>query len=258
MECFVMTEHLLWLSANSFRQLNDQAIAIVSYFGIRVRTGFSRPSPYHRSCVAPGMVVLRLFVSSLMVMCCIGFGAADADKNEVLTITLADPISPAVAEFVADALDRASDTNAACIVILLDTPGGLVESTRKIVQAIYACRVPVIVYVTPSGARAASAGVMITMASDIAVMTPGTNIGAAHPVGAGGQDIGKTMAEKTVNDMVAFAKGIAQRRGRNEEWAEKAVRESVSITADEAVRQNVVDLMAKDMKELIQKVGGRK
>jgi membrane-bound serine protease (ClpP class) len=197
-----------------------------------------------------------MFISGLIVM--VDIGVAEADKNEVLTITIADPISPAMAEFVADALVRASNTNAACIIIALDTPGGLVESTRKMVQAIYACRVPVIVYVTPSGARAASAGVMITMAADIAAMTPGTNIGAAHPVGAGGQEIGQTMAEKTVNDMVAFAKGIAQKRDRNEEWAEKAVRESVSITADEAVRLKVVDLLAKDMDELIQKVSGRK
>jgi membrane-bound serine protease (ClpP class) len=184
-------------------------------------------------------------------------GHALADKNEILTITVADPISPAVAEFVTDALKRASDTNAACIIISLDTPGGLVEATREIVQAIYACTVPVIVYVTPSGARAASAGVMITMAADLAVMTPGTNIGAAHPVGAGGKDIGETMAAKAVNDMVAFAKGIAQRRGRNEKWAEQAVRESVSITADEAVAKNVVDFVIQDMDQLIQKAHGR-
>jgi len=185
-------------------------------------------------------------------------GNAQADKQEILTIRVADAIGPGVAEFVVDALQRASDTRAACIIIELDTPGGLVEATRKMVQAMYACRVPVIVYVTPSGARAASAGVMITMAADIAVMAPGTNIGAAHPVGAGGQDIGKTMAEKVINDMVAFAKGIAQRQGRNEKWAERAVRESVSITADEAVKENVVDLLAKDRDELIKLVNGRK
>ncbi len=184
-------------------------------------------------------------------------GHAQADKNEILTITVADPISPAIAEFVTDALQQASDTNAAAIIIALDTPGGLVESTRKIVQAIYACAVPVIVYVTPSGARAASAGVMITMAADLAVMTPGTNIGAAHPVGAGGQEINETMAEKTVNDMVAFAKGIAQRRGRNVEWAEQAVRKSVSITAEEAVAKKVVDFVADDVDDLIQKAQGR-
>jgi membrane-bound serine protease (ClpP class) len=184
-------------------------------------------------------------------------GHAQADQNQYLTITVADPISPAVAEFVTDALQQASETDAAAIIIALDTPGGLVEATRKIVQAIYACTVPVIVYVTPSGARAASAGVMITMAADLAVMTPGTNIGAAHPVGAGGREINETMAQKAVNDMVAFAKGIAQRRGRNEKWAEQAVRKSVSITADEAVEKNVVDFVADDMQDLIQKAHGR-
>jgi membrane-bound serine protease (ClpP class) len=201
----------------------------------------------------------RLLAFFLVLWIC-GFpgGNAGADKNEVLTIRVADAISPGVAEFVVDALQQASNTDAACIIIELDTPGGLVESTRTMVQAIYACRVPVIVYVTPSGARAASAGVMITMAADIAVMTPGTHIGAAHPVGAGGKDIGETMGEKALNDTVAFAKGIAQRRGRNDVWAEKAVRESASITADEAIKENVVDLLAKDRDELIRKLNGRK
>lgn len=184
-------------------------------------------------------------------------GISQADKKELLTIKVADAISPAVAEFIEDGLERASKTNAAAVIIELDTPGGLVESTRKIVQAIYACEVPVVVYVTPSGARAASAGVMITMAADIAVMTPGTNIGAAHPVGAGGQDIGESMEEKAVNDMVAFTRGIAQRRDRNADWAEKAVRESVSVTAKDAVKEKVVDFLAKDRDELIQKLDGR-
>lgn len=201
---------------------------------------------------------VRLLAFFLVLWIC-GYpgGNAVADKNEVLTIRIADAISPGVTEFVVDALERASSTNAACIIIELDTPGGLVESTRIMVQAIYACQVPVIVYVTPSGARAASAGVMITMAADIAVMTPGTHIGAAHPVGAGGKDIGETMGEKALNDTVAFAKGIAQRRGRNEAWAEKAVRESASITADEALKKNVIDLLAKDRDELIRKLSGR-
>jgi len=115
-----------------------------------------------------------------------------------------------------------------------------------------------VVYVSPSGARAASAGVMITMAADIAVMAPGTNIGAAHPVTADGKDMDKSMTEKVLNDMVAFTKGIAQRRGRNAEWAEKAVRESVSITADEALKNNVIDLVAKDLDDLIAQIKGRK
>jgi membrane-bound serine protease (ClpP class) len=184
-------------------------------------------------------------------------GVAQADKKEMLTLRVSDAISTAVAEFIVDGLQQASDTDAAGIIIELDTPGGLVDATRKIVQAIYACKVPVIVYVTPSGARAASAGVLITMAADIAAMAPGTNIGAAHPVGGGGQDIGSTMEEKVVNDLVAFARGIAQRRNRNADWVEKAVRKSVSITAREAVKKNVVDLMAVDRDDLIRKIDGR-
>jgi membrane-bound serine protease (ClpP class) len=182
--------------------------------------------------------------------------AARADR-EIHIVTVADAISPGVAEYVIDTLDRADADNAACLIIALDTPGGLAESMRKIVQAMYAAKVPVIVYVMPSGARAASAGVMITMAADIAAMAPGTNIGAAHPVGAGGSDIEGAMSKKVVNDMVAFAKGIAKRQGRNEQWAEEAIRESVSITAQEAVEKKVVDLVADDMDDLIAKLDGR-
>jgi membrane-bound serine protease (ClpP class) len=184
-------------------------------------------------------------------------GLSTADEPELLILRVSDPISPGIAEFVTDGLQLASDTHAAGIVITLDTPGGLVESMRKIVQGMYACNVPVIVYVSPSGARAASAGVMITMAADIAAMAPGTNIGAAHPVGGAGQDIGKTMEEKAVNDLVAFAKGIANRRGRNAQWVEKAVRESVSVTAQEALKKNVIDVVAKDLDDLIAQVEGR-
>jgi membrane-bound serine protease (ClpP class) len=198
--------------------------------------------------------IIRFLVLAIFLM---AIGHAQGQEKEILILNVSDPISPGVAEFVIDGLELASDANAAAIIITLDTPGGLVESMRKIVQAIYACQVPVIVYVTPSGARAASAGVMITMAADIAAMAPGTNIGAAHPVGPGGQDIGKTMAEKAVNDMVAFAKGVANRRGRNAEWIEKAVRESVSVTADEALKINVVDVVAKDLEDLIAQVEDR-
>lgn len=175
----------------------------------------------------------------------------------VMTVTLADPIGPGVAEFVEDAIDEAADAGAACLVIRLDTPGGAVESMRKIVRAIYAARIAVVVYVSPSGARAASAGVMITMAADIAAMAPGTNIGAAHPVAGGGKEMEKTMTQKVTNDLVAFTKGIAQRRGRNAEWAEKAIRESVSITAEEALKLDVIDLIAKDLNELLAKIDGR-
>jgi membrane-bound serine protease (ClpP class) len=128
---------------------------------------------------------------------------------------------------------------------------------RQIVMTMYASVEPVVVYVYPSGARAASAGVMITMAADVAAMAPGTNIGAASPVGMGGKDIDKTMSKKIVNDMVAFVKGIAKKRGRNMRWAEKAVREAVSVTATEALQQNIIDLVADNLDDLIQKLDGR-
>ncbi len=175
----------------------------------------------------------------------------------VMTVVVADPIGPGVAEFLEDAMEKASEAGAACLIIQLDTPGGAVESMRRIVQAIYASQIPVVVYVYPSGARAASAGVMITMAADIAAMAPGTNIGAAHPVAGGGQELEKTMTDKVVNDLVAFTQGIAKRRDRNGEWAEKAIRESVSVTAAEALELNVIDLVARDMADLIARIDGR-
>lgn len=195
----------------------------------------------------------------LIVALAVGFlfVQVQAADRELLTVTVRDAIGPAVAEHLADALQQASDVQAAGIVIQLDTPGGNVESMRRIVQAMYACDVPVIVYVSPSGARAASAGVMITMAADIAAMAPGTNIGAASPVGGGGQEINETMAKKVTNDLVAFAKGIARRRGRNVEWIEQAVRESVSVTAAEALEKNIIDVVANDLKDLIKQIDGR-
>lgn len=182
---------------------------------------------------------------------------AHAHSGDILFITVADAIGPGVAEHIVDTLQRASEEQAAAVIMGLDTPGGLAESMRTIVQAMYACQVPVIVYVSPAGARAASAGVMITMAADIAAMAPGTNIGAAHPVGTGGQEVGESMGAKVTNDMVAFARGIAERRGRNSDWAEQAVRESVSVTAEEALAKNVIDLVAKDLDDLIAQLNGR-
>ena len=186
-----------------------------------------------------------------------GSGIAKAAEPEVYIIKVADAIGPGVADFVKKGITKATDAGAACVVIELDTPGGLAESMRSIVMAIYGSKVPVAVFVSPSGARAASAGVMITMAADIAAMAPGTNIGAAHPVGAGGKEINKTMSEKVTNDMVAYIKSIAAKRGRNVEWAEKAVRESVSVTASEALQAEIIDLIAKDMDDLIAQIDGR-
>jgi len=168
-------------------------------------------------------------------------------------------INPVAADFIGQAIKQASNDSAECLVIELDTPGGLVESTRLIIKDMLASDVPVVVYVTPSGARAASAGTFITIASHIAAMTPGTHIGAAHPVTLqGGDDEKSTMFKKLENDMAAYIKSMATQRGRNAEWAEKAVRESVSITAEEALKNNIIDLICKGTKELLEKINGRK
>jgi len=197
------------------------------------------------------MLLMMLMAMSLFV------GATYAKSDMVYVIPVSDAISPGVANYVEKGIEKATEAGAACVVIELDTPGGLADSMREIVMAIYKSDIPVVVFVSPSGARAASAGVMITMAADIAAMAPGTNIGAAHPVGAGGQEINDTMEDKVTNDMVAYVKGIAKKRDRNAEWAEKAVRESVSVTASEALEQNIIDLVAEDMDDLIKQINGR-
>jgi membrane-bound serine protease (ClpP class) len=154
-------------------------------------------------------------------------------------------------------LKKAAERGAALAIIQLDTPGGLASSMRTMVKAILNSPVPVVVYVGPRGAGAASAGVMVTVAGHVAAMAHGTNIGAAHPVGAGGKDIGGTMSEKVVNDMASYARGIAEQKGRNGQWVEKAIRESVSITAEEAREKNVVDLVVNDMDDLLKSLDGR-
>ena len=177
--------------------------------------------------------------------------------REAMILELEGTINPGSASYVTRGLEEARDQRVALVVIRLDTPGGLGSSMRDIVKAIMNSSVPVVVWVGPSGAGAASAGVMVTIAADVAAMAPGTNIGAAHPVMAGGQDIGKTMSEKVVNDMASYARGIAEERGRNGEWVEKAIRESVSITAEEALQKHVIDLMANNMDDLLKRLNGR-
>ncbi|MBW2490831.1 MAG: nodulation protein NfeD [Deltaproteobacteria bacterium] len=202
----------------------------------------------------------RIFfiLSALLLFLCCFPGNNFSAENEVYIIQVSGSINPAVAGFIEKGIEKASADGVSCVVIEIDTPGGLAESMRKIVMAIFASKVPVVSYVAPSGARAASAGVMITIAADIAAMAPGTNIGAAHPVSAGGKDISGKMSEKVINDMVAQVKSIAQKRGRNAEWAEKAVRKSVSVTETEALKANVIDVVAKDLDDLIRQINGRK
>jgi membrane-bound serine protease (ClpP class) len=199
----------------------------------------------------------KLFFIAVIPFCLLIANFVFAEQGEVYIIQVADAISPGTAEFIKSGIKTAEENEAACIIIELDTPGGLAESMRIIVQNILGSRVPVVVFVSPGGARAASAGVMITMAADVAAMAPGTNIGAAHPVGAGGKDIDGKMSEKVINDMVAQAKSVAEKRGRNAKWVEDAIRESVSVTETEALENNVIDLVANDTDDLIRQLNGR-
>ncbi len=185
-------------------------------------------------------------------------GSAWAAKGDVYIVAINDAISPGIAEYIKNSIERAEREKAACLIIELDTPGGLAESMRLIIKDILGSPVPIVVFVAPRGARAASAGVMITMAADVAAMAPGTNIGAAHPVGAGGKDISGKMSEKVINDMVAHAKSVAEKRGRNQKWVEEAIRESVSVTETEALKENIIDLIAEDTDDLIRQLNGLK
>jgi len=180
------------------------------------------------------------------------------EKAPVFLAEVEGIINPATARFIIESIDQAVQEGGQCIIIQLDTPGGLMDSMRNIVKKILASPIPIIVYVAPSGGRAASAGVFITMAANIAVMAPGTHIGAAHPVtlGAEGKE-SKTMSEKIVNDTVSYIKTIAKKRGRNVDWAEKAVRKSVSVTEDEALKLNVIDFISSDVQDLLTKINRR-
>jgi membrane-bound serine protease (ClpP class) len=215
----------------------------------RICRNFRWPMKTHRN----------IFIGVLLAVMAFGLflSPAQGAKGEVYVVKVSGTINPGLAEYVIRSMETASREGAVCVVIQLDTPGGLGLSMRSIVMAILSSDVPVVVYVSPSGARAASAGVMITLSADIAAMAPGTNIGAAHPVNLGQKKMDETMAEKVVNDMVAYTKSIAEKRGRNSEWAEKAVRESVSVTEKEALELKVVDLIAEDLDDLLGKIDGR-
>ncbi len=177
--------------------------------------------------------------------------------SAVVVATYEGVINPVTAEYFHDALAFAEANRAQALVWQLDTPGGLDTSMRLIIKDITGSAVPVVVYVAPSGGRAASAGVFITLSAQIAAMAPGTNIGAAHPVAMGGGEMDKTMKEKVENDAVAYAKSIAEQRGRNVAWAEDAVRKSVSVTEKEALHLKIIDLVADDLPGLLEKLDGR-
>jgi len=196
-------------------------------------------------------VLLLILITSFLV-------STNGAAQKVFTITVDGTINPASAEYIERGIRKAEDARAECLVIQLNTPGGLLKSTRVIVTNILESHVPVVVYVSPPGAHAGSAGVFITMAAHIAAMAPGTNIGAAHPVDMQGGSTDTIMSEKSTNDAVAFIKSIAAKRNRNLQWAEDAVRRSIAIPEAEALENNVVDLVATNMNDLLTKIDGKK
>jgi len=194
------------------------------------------------------------FLLVLLLIATAGAAFAQDKKPVFQVINLEGVITSPSAKYVADSLDEAQKAGAEGLIILLDTPGGLDTAMRDIAKSILNAPMPVIVYVYPSGARAASAGVIIAQAAHVAAMAPGTNIGAAHPVaiGIGGTaEVDKNMAQKMENDAAAYARSIAKTRGRSEEWVEKAVRKSESITADEALKLHVIDVVAPSIEKLL-------
>jgi len=188
--------------------------------------------------------------------------ARDAQAADVGLIKINGAIGPATATYISRATEVAGERQDDCLIIQLDTPGGLLESTKHIVRALYQSKVPTVVYVSPAPASAGSAGVFITMAADVAAMAPHTSIGAAHPVSIGGVGGGEeksddVMKEKMENYATSFIEGIANKRHRNVEWAKSAVLESASITAEKALELNVIDLIADDLPDLLKQLDGR-
>jgi membrane-bound serine protease (ClpP class) len=204
-------------------------------------------------------IIRLLFLAGLLATAFASIQAQAAPAN-IVVLRIDGAINPVVADYIKRGIDQAEEAQATVGIIQMDTPGGLDTAMRDIVQDIVNSRVPIVVYVSPSGARAASAGVFITIAAHVAAMAPNTAIGAAHPVslGTGGEaQVSKEMEEKIINDAAAYIRSIAEAHGRNMEWAEKAVRESVSATEQEALELNVIDMVAPDLDALITQLDGR-
>ena len=202
---------------------------------------------------------IMLNKSSFLFLVFLWFASPVFAANQIVVVKIFGAINPAVAEFVSQEIHQANKEQQALIVLNMDTPGGLDTSMRQIIKKIQSSHVPVASYVSPGGSRAASAGTFITIASHIAAMAPGTNIGAAHPVNmmGGNNQQESTMDKKVVNDAAAYIRSLAELRNRNSHWAELAVVKSVSISAEEAKRLNVIDLIAGNVKALILAIDGR-
>src|SRR5260370_3605297 len=182
---------------------------------------------------------------------------AAPSKGPIIVAHLEGEVDPLTAEYVHRALSAATDRHASLLVLTIDTPGGLDSSMRQMVQDILNSPVPTVAYVSPPGARAASAGVFVAEASNVVAMAPGTNIGAAHPVQCGGENIPADLRDKITNDAAAYIAGITRQRGRNDAWVQDAVRQSVSLDSDQAVAQHVADLLEPNLSDLLRDVNGR-
>jgi membrane-bound serine protease (ClpP class) len=204
--------------------------------------------------------MVRLTVAgALAATALLGFacGTSVDTRNAVNVLTAEGTVSPVMARYIDRGIDAAEDADATAVVVRLDTPGGLSDSMRDIVKRFNESEVPIIAYVSPSGSQAASAGTFITMAAHIAAMAPNTTIGAAHPVGAAGEDIEGTLGDKVTNEAAEYIKGIAELRGRNADWAEDAVRRSIAANENEALELDVIDIVATDLDDLLEQADGR-
>jgi membrane-bound serine protease (ClpP class) len=197
---------------------------------------------------------MRIAVSILLLGLIVP--TATLAEQAVNVIEIDGTIGPVAARYLSRQIERAENEAAECLVIKLDTPGGLDSSMRSMIQAILASRVPVVVYVSPAGGRCASAGVFIAMAADVVAMTPGTSIGAAHPVTIGESKVDEDTMDKIVNDSATYMRGLAEQKGRNADWAERAVRESATATAEEALDLGVIDMVVESVEELVDRLDG--
>jgi len=205
-----------------------------------------------RRCFAILAVVVCILLSSFVLV------ERSCARPLVNTIRMIGPIDPATAIYVHRSISIAEANHAQAVIVLMNTPGGLLDSTKSIIQDFYTSSVPIIVYVWPETARAASAGAIITLGANVAAMSPSTNIGAAHPVSVTGGQPDAVMAKKIENDTAAFVRGIAEKRHRPLKWADEVVRESASLTENEARKQGIIDIIANNQQDLLKKLDGRK
>jgi membrane-bound serine protease (ClpP class) len=201
---------------------------------------------------------LSALLCAFAVLLALAGGAAGAGTPRVLAVEFSNDINPVTEDYLTGAIQEGVDGGYNAVVIEMDTPGGLDTSMRDIIKKMLAAPIPVVVYVYPPGSRAASAGVFITMAADVAAMSPATNIGSSTPIQAGGQNIPSDLRRKVINDSVAYIRGLASEHGRNADWAEQAVRVASNLTAQEALEKNVVDYIAPDLPTLLNDIDGLK